>query len=77
MFPSKIAGLGQVVLGKVTFWLMLASQLLLRDYHQQSQNATVLGLLVISGFLNIYPDPAAPGLFASGHGTCWDLNPTK
>jgi len=25
-----------------------------RDYHYQSQNATVLGLLVISGFLNIY-----------------------
>jgi hypothetical protein len=27
-----------------------------RDYHYQSQNATVLGLLVIRGFLNIYPD---------------------
>jgi len=26
-----------------------------RDYHYQSQNATVLGLLVIRGFLNIYP----------------------
>jgi hypothetical protein len=29
-----------------------------RDYHYQSQNATVLGLLVISGFINIYPADA-------------------
>jgi hypothetical protein len=56
MFPSNIAGLGQGVLGKVTFWLTLAPQLFLRDYHQQSQNATVLGLLVITGFLDTYPN---------------------